>query len=817
MGKAPVSHFGEMLKRLRLDSGLSQEGLAERARMSVSAIGALERGERRAPYRDTVALLATGLGLSGTDRAELEAAALRGRGRRPRADAVPAARNNLPARLSSFVGRDEEIAEITALTQTRRLITVTGSGGVGKTRTVTEVARRLLLERRDEVWFVDLSPISDGAFAVSAIAAVLEVSLSPDMNAVANLTGPLQARTLLLILDNCEHVIEEAAEIAGAILRTCPGITILATSRERLDIEGEQVYRLPSMAVPAKDPVSAEEALRCTSFRLFIERGTAADFHLELTAERVRTGSEICRRLEGIPLAIELAASRLPAFGFAALNEHLKEHFVFSGGPRDRPQRQRTMLAAVAWSYDLLSEPERVLLRRLAMFRGGVTVEAAETVCADATLSSGSISDLLPALVEKSLLTMNSAADRRRYGMLESVRAFASSKLTEADEFARTARAHAGWMATLADRGHERRQEVPSGPWLAEFAPELDDVRAALEWCSRSDTDENVLLASRIVGGLRSLWLVASRRVECRGWIEPLVDRLDETRYPIVAARLMAAHIQSASNTDVFVIAERAIPFFERIDDRLSLMSLHAHMGREFARIGAFEKAEHAIALAFALAHEERAQRSHRYADMLSQRAGIRLLAGRYDEALADIDEAERLRSAIGGGENVRNLDLFRRAAIEFRRGNYQRSVEAYEACVDHERRQGGHPASALHQLAAARLAAGDIDGAESAARESLEQAGGMLELVWPAIWQLAPPLALRREPILAARLFGFAAAVSEQIASIPEVIELSSYDILMTSLNEQLSPDTIIALQAEGARFDLERAVAAVREMLPR
>jgi predicted ATPase len=278
--------------------------------MSASAIGALERGARRAPYRDTVALLATALGLTDAERAELEAAADQARGRQSRIDNERPALHKLPTRLSSFLGRDDEMTEIEALLETHRLVTITGSGGVGKTRTAVEVARRLLRERRNEAWFVDLSPIVDGALVAGTIAAVLDVSLARVTDSARSLAAKLKARELLLILDNCEHVIEEAAIVAGLILRTCPGIRILATSRERLAIEGERAYRLPSLLVPGKNPATIAEACSYASFRLFMERATAIEPNLAFDAAHLRASAEICRQLEGIPLALELAASR---------------------------------------------------------------------------------------------------------------------------------------------------------------------------------------------------------------------------------------------------------------------------------------------------------------------------------------------------------------------------------------------------------------------------------------------------------------------------------------------------------------------------
>jgi transcriptional regulator with XRE-family HTH domain len=379
-GAAP---FGDLLKLRRIASGISQERLAELARMSASAVSALERGVRRAPYRETVALLSSALGLTPEEQAELEDAAQRARARPSGAAGEPPLVHNLTTRLTSFVGRSEEIAELKELLSEHRLLTVSGSGGVGKTRFAVETARQLLGERFPEARFVDLSPVEDGAFVPSAIAAALDFQLPEVAEPLRALASSIKTRTLLLILDNCEHVIDDTASAIVEILRACPSITILATSRERIALEGERVYRLPSLPVPDDVPATIEEACTYASFRLFVERATSSDGHFTPTAGALKAVSEICRRLEGIPLALELAATRLPVLGLETLNERLKGHILTTSGARDLPQRQQTMLATIAWSYDLLSAQEQHLLGRLAVFRGAITLGGASSALQD--------------------------------------------------------------------------------------------------------------------------------------------------------------------------------------------------------------------------------------------------------------------------------------------------------------------------------------------------------------------------------------------------------------------------------------------------
>ena len=775
--------------------------------MSASAIGALERGARRAPYRETVALLADALSLSAGEKGELEAAAERARGRPGRVEAERTTTHNLPARLTSFVGRDEEIASITALLEAHRLVTVTGSGGVGKTRTALEVARRLLGEPHEEAWFVDLSPVSDGAFVIGAMASVLDVALTQAADPLPSLAAGLKARRFLLILDNCEHVVEDAAAAAATILRTCPGIVILATSRERLAIEGESVYRLPSLSVPAKAPATTEEAYAYPALRLFMERATAIESRLVLTKERLETVGEICRQLEGIPLAIELAATRLPMLGFNALNKRLSEHFVIAGGARDIPQRQRTMLATIEWSYNLLSELERTLLRRIAIFAGGLTLEAAEEVCADETLSTQSLPDLLSFLVDKSLLSITVNDDQNRYGMLESVRTFAAAKLLESGEFTPMARAHAAWLADVADRAETLYPEMPRERWISEFGTEIGNARTALEWALNAGNDEDALLAARIVGGLRGLWTSAERRVECRRWTGAALERIDAERAPLIVARLMRAHIQSNDGSTVIAAVTQAIPLFERLGDRRGLISLYAHIAWEHGLRGEFPEAEDAIARAFALAGEKGLHHSRQYAHLYQGRCLIRALQGRLDEARADFVDATKLRNAID--ETDLYLEFYWKAFFDFTDGNIARAAELLEACIDHAPEQFKSPAGPLSELACTRIVLGELDAAAAAARDALGLAHfEQLDSAWRPIQHLAAIAALRGHAASAARLIGFVDAWCASKGGFRGYYERASHDILMASLRAQLSADDIVRLAAEGAPLEFERAV---------
>jgi predicted ATPase/DNA-binding XRE family transcriptional regulator len=805
MAKAGAgTEFGEVLKSLRINSGFSQESLAERARMSPSTISALERGVRRAPYRETVELLAVALALSASERATLEAAAERARGRRSSGPEVRLANNNLPARLTSFIGRDREIDEIGALLHSQRLVTVTGSGGVGKTRVAVEIARRQLDE--EEVWFVDLSPVAEETFVVPTIASVLHVPLAHAADPELALAAGLKGRSLLLVLDNCEHLIGAVARIVSVMLQASPKITVLATSRERLAIAGEHVYRLPSLNIPANVPATTDEALANDSVRLFMERATAIDGGLTLGRERLGTLTEICRQLEGIPLAIELAATRLPMLGFTALNERLKDHFAISSGQRDLPQRQQTLLATIAWSYDLLSEPERIVIRRLAVFSGGAAIDLATQVCAGDGISESGVIELISSLVDKSLLSMNLVDDRSRYVMLESVRAFARAKLTEAGELMPVSRAHASRLAEVGDRAFARFAEVQPTQWLHEFRAELDNVRTALKWALESSAGGDAMLAARLVTGFRMMWALNERPAECRRWAAATLERVDEEAHPLAAARLMSTIVHTSDGRPLLAAAARVLPLYERLGDRIGIVGIHGNVAREHVLEGAFDEATRSIGHAFALIDETDPQDVRWCIQLLQLRCFINIYVGRIEEARSDF--ARKVTIELGLAEAPSLAHFYLEGLLEFAEGNARRAADLLETCAERAVSSAIGHATPLCDLAAVRLVLGEVDAAAGAAHQALELARfEELGLAWKAIQHLAVLSALRGNPSPAARLSGFVDAWCTDHYRARGPYEAATHALLTASLQAQLSGAAIATLAAEGETFDFTRA----------
>ncbi|MBV8067060.1 MAG: adenylate/guanylate cyclase domain-containing protein, partial [Candidatus Eremiobacteraeota bacterium] len=407
--------------------------------------------------------------------------------------------NNLPRQVTPLIGREDVLAELEPLVLEHPLVTIVGTGGIGKTRVALQVGADLLDGAGDGVWFIDLAPLSDPALVVSTIASTFGLREQGERPMLDVLLQYLRPRRLLLILDNCEHVIEEAARVTDAIARTAPQVRLLATSREPLRIAAERIYRLPSLAVPPELSPTAQDALRYGAVALFVDRAIASDAKFALTDQSAPIVAEICRRLDGIALAIELAAARVKVFAPRELAQKLDERFrVLTGGSRTALPRQQTMRALIDWSYELLSEPEQRLFRRLAIFVDGWTVEAAEAVTSDETLDALDTIDLMSSLVEKSLVVAETADGRMRYRLLESTRAFALEKLEQSGERDALARRHAQWAADLADRADNASWTEPTSHWNVEYRPEFDNARSATAWALANG---EVTLAARILAG----------------------------------------------------------------------------------------------------------------------------------------------------------------------------------------------------------------------------------------------------------------------------------------------------------------------------
>jgi non-specific serine/threonine protein kinase len=550
--------FGAWLKRQRRARGLTQESLAAQIGCAPVTLRKLEAGVRR-PSKQVAERLAGALGIPPGEQAAFiayaRAASPGEAGPRPGLAApnapaagpwqsvpAPARRHNLPHLLTRFVDRARETAEIKLMLAQARLVTLTGAGGSGKTRLALHVAEGLAPEFPDGIWWADLARLSDAELVPLAAAASLGLRLEAGRPVLDQVLGYLGPRRLLLLLDNCEHLIGPCAALADACLRAAAGVRILATSREPLAIPGEHVYRVPSLQVPDLGrPPALADLLQVGSVQLFADRAASADANFRVTADNAALVAEICRRLDGMPLAIELAAARVKMLPVAELCARLDDRFrLLTGGSRTALPRHQTLRATLDWGYPLLTEAERAVFRRLAVFAGGWSLEGAEAVCAGEG-QEGEVVSLLAGLVDKSMVVLGWQGQAGRYGMLETMRQYAWEKLAGAGEAAAVRGRHLAYYLRLAEdlstssRGSEQVLALKRFN-LERFDQERDNIRAALGWSLAADPERGLRLASLLVG----LAAYRGSAGEDRRWLERLLA-LNEGAEPRVRAQALLA------------------------------------------------------------------------------------------------------------------------------------------------------------------------------------------------------------------------------------------------------------------------------------
>lgn len=519
MGTNEGSSFGARLRRLREASGLSQEELAHRAGLTPNAVGTLERGERRRPYPNTIRALADALELGGDDRAALIASVP--------ARKRPSAKLGLPTPPTPLIGRARDVRSVDHWfrSQEARLVTLTGPGGVGKTRLAYEIALQLVEEFSDGVVLVDLAPLDSADLVLPTLGRSLGLRQTAPVREA--LRESLSSRRLLLLLDNFEHVLDAARDVAW-LLEVCPELAILMTSRAPLRIRGEHEYHVVPLGVP--DPGSmprAEDVARAPAVQLFLERVREAAPAFSLNQKNSATVAAICWRLEGLPLAIELAAAQMRFLGPTSLLARL-DTALQSTGARDLPPRQKTMRATLDWDHDLLAEEERVAFRRLGVFVGGFTLESGEAVITDDALSDESTVMHIGELVEKSLLTVDhqAASEAVRYRMLEPVRQYSLERLAQSGETHSVRSRHADHFSELAEQGASGLKGADQLMWLELLGEEYDNVRAALGYLlEQGNTDQ----AAQIGWNLWLFWSLRGHVAEDRRWMESLLAREQAT------------------------------------------------------------------------------------------------------------------------------------------------------------------------------------------------------------------------------------------------------------------------------------------------
>jgi non-specific serine/threonine protein kinase len=835
---SPEPSFGALLKRLRLERRLSQEELAERAKMSVAAISALERGSRQSPYRSSVDLLADGLGIDCEARTELHALAEQWRKARtlPRRSVDPSSSrppsqktpNNLPLQLTSFIGRNREVDEVRKLLRENRLVTLVGSGGVGKTRCAIAVGAEVFDDFGDGVRMVELAPISHSSElaansgpgqVIAQVAQTLKVREEPTSPLLETVLAHLNQRRVLLIFDNCEHVIDEVRRVTAAILRTCQNVRVLATSLEGLHITGERIFRLPSLAVPRESSaITAETAHRYGSVSLFSDRARASDARFTLDDDNAPFVAEVCRRLDGIPLAIELAAARVRVLKPRELAQMLDKRFrVLTGGDRSALPRHRTMRALIDWSYDLLSEQERRLFSELSIFTGSFTLEIASAVCSDLA-DEISVLELLSSLVDKSLVQTDPTAATMRYRMLESTRQYAREKLVERGEYHRVARAHSAALLALAERLENDYEATPDRDWFAAAELELENWRSVLEWAlvERADT----LTGQKLAGVLRRVWSFLAP-ADGRRWVGVALETTDDATPALVIAllELSQAALDAAlvQYKACYAAAQNALARYRVLRDPLKVAETQRHAGTALMFMGKLAEAEAMLGEALATAQAENAQKLG--AAILECMASARSRANDFSGARRIYAEALSVSNVIEPRTLASARIMANLAELEFRSGNASEALSLVGQALATNRAliYADSAAQNLCNMAAYLVSLGRYDEARVHAVESLQMLHGLQNDVAAlfALQHLAACAALgpnakkdRGRFTLAAKTIGYVDRRLGVLEASRQYTEEQEYVATVAALKTVLG-SAFDRLTAEGGAWDETEAMA--------
>jgi predicted ATPase/DNA-binding SARP family transcriptional activator len=641
---------------------------------------------------------------------------------RPVPAGPPTATPRLPLRLTSFLGREEDLRRVRQLLNGHRLVTVLGPGGVGKTSLALEVARAATDDFRDGVGIIRLAGVVHPDEVPQAVLAGLDVRDAPTTTAEDQLLGHLRDRAVLLVLDNCEHLADACAVLAEHLLESCAHLRLLATSREPLAARGEVQCAIDPLPVPAPDAVTADLAAS-TAVQLFVDRAQSARPDFRLGPENSATVAEICRHLDGIPLAIELAAARVSALSVDQIADRLEDRFaLLTTGPRTAEARQRTLRATVDWSYDLLTAPERVLLRRLSVFRGAWTIDAAQAVAGD-DLDPAAVADTVMRLVDRSLVVVDRGTGPR-YHLLETIGAYARQCLAESGEVDRIARAHVRHLTAVAECAERELRGDGQSRWLPRLARERSDIEAALAWCTtRADTEPDAGL--RLVGALGWYWYFASRPDGGRKVASMLAAartgspeaRALALQALAVAARPGACIVHPAADCEAAAADSRVL--FEQLGDRY-----RTALSTVLLAVGSIGRDDTARAFALlAEADDEFLRADDAWSSALVRFVEMELHAvgGAMTEAVATGNRALAVFRALGDQWGVSAIQFHLGMALH-RSGALDEALAMYQGALASGREVGGPVNTIQYALAGAgnvTLLLGDLDGATRLFTES--------------------------------------------------------------------------------------------------
>ncbi len=611
--------------------------------------------------------------------------------------------NNLPRQLTTFVGRSHQIQAIQQTLASSRLLTLTGPGGIGKTRLALEVAGQLLEDFADGIWLVELGTVASPELVAQAVASALTLREEAGRRLVDTLIDYLQARQLLLLFDNCEHLVDRTAELVEALLRSCPSLRVLATSREALGIPGESLRQVPSLSLPNHDEQKLDDnANKYEAVALFCDRATIALGSFSLTPGTAPRVFQICRRLDGIPLAIELAAVRLRVLSLDQIAARLNDRFrLLTGGSRTALPRQQTLRATIDWSYDLLPETERALLRRLAVFVGGASLEAAEAICAGSLIASTDVMDLMTQLVAKSLVIAEENSDETQFRLLETIREYGLAKLLEAGEAESLRKRHRDWFIRLAEQSELELAGRDQTRWARRLEAAFDNLRAALEWCSDKGDAEACL---RLASAMGAFWRIHGYLSEGREWLNRGLSE-GEVAPQIRAKTLVWGAVLAVFQGDsaqALTLCQHGLEAYRSIGDQWGTAFAFQTLGRiallEDNNLEATSQLERSLSL-----FRETGDK-HGVAESLYLLSVVNWGNGDYSSATRLGTEALHISQQIGDTRGTGNsLNLLGRA--EMSQGNLESARNFFGESLQHLQQLGDRRGIAISTLYLATLA----------------------------------------------------------------------------------------------------------------
>lgn len=716
--------------------------------------------------------------------------------------------NNLPLQLTSLIGRDEVVAEIEALIAESPLVTLVGTGGVGKTRTALQVGANQLDGSADGVWFVELAALQDPALIAGTIASAFGLMQQPDRPAVDTLLHYLKRKRMLLVLDNCEHLVEEVARIADAILRVCPQVRLMATTREALRIDGERIFRMPSLATPPEHAaLTADEASRYGAVALFAERAAASDTNFRLTDESAPIVAEICRRLDGIALAIELAAARVKMLALRQLAQKLDERFhVLTGGSRTALPRQQTLRALIDWSFDLLDDSERAVFRRLSVFAGSWSMQAATEICRDDRIDEWQVFELVSLLVAKSLVAAEPRGEDRRYRILQSIRDYGRERLAEAGEESGTEAKHAGYYVEFTRDLRPLVDAMEDVRWRSALAPELDNLRAVLHRTLFSGHDRRSAL--RMIEFLEWPELLTTPQ-EAMRWFDEATKHLDELDDNVAKARVLRHYVRlqwlvGRSHTERETMATKSVDMARDAGDPDELARSLANLAACYRDAGRFEEA---IPL-FESAHE-----AHESLSAAALNAVLRNWAVT-DLQCGDLESARRRFTNVSRlerpGSAAHASALLNLGELEFATGNTTAARAATEQARETFAALNAAPLGlVLCNLTAYAMDEDRHDDARASVREALDvlKRAGSRWLIF-ALEHHAVLGGLAGDHERASLLVGFTDAHYAAQGDKRQRTEQRGYERLMRILNDVYGPEDLTHRLAGGADLSEEEAL---------